>query len=94
MKLQKRFEQFEDDYLKFEKVKNKRSLRPDLHAFMLLDELFPGQQDIISGSGYEEIYLSIDVEEFESKITDFQIQELVRCGIRYHKEFDCLALYI
>lgn len=92
--LQERFEKFEDDYLEFEKINNKRSLRPDLHAFILLDELFPGKKEIISSSGYEEIYLDIDIEEFRLRITDLQIQELVRCGIRYHKEFDCLALYV
>lgn len=32
-----RFDEFETDFLEFNKVENKRSLRSDLHAFLLLN---------------------------------------------------------
>lgn len=77
-----RWESFSDEYLEFEKVENKRSRRPDLHAFLLLDELFPGGNDIVCGASHDEIYLSFGCENSE-KLTDEQIVELTRCGVRF-----------
>jgi hypothetical protein len=41
MDIDARFESVNDDYLKFDLVENKRSQRPDLNAFILLDEISP-----------------------------------------------------
>lgn len=41
MDIHERFEAVNDDYINFDRVENKRSERPDLHAWLLLDELFP-----------------------------------------------------
>ena len=48
MTLQKRFEKYDDEYAEFERVENKRSQRRDLHAFLLLDEIVPGDTDMVS----------------------------------------------
>ena len=40
----------DEEFLKFERVENKRSQRPDLHAFLLLDELVPDKSDIIAAT--------------------------------------------
>lgn len=93
MNLKERFDLFEDEeYLKFERVEVKRSGRPDLHAFLLLDKLCPDTRDIISASEHDEFYLSIDIEKFEEIVTDDQIKELVRCGIRLCDE-ECLCMF-
>ena len=42
------FGRFSGEYGHFERVANPRSRRPDLHAFLLIDELVPGEQDLIS----------------------------------------------
>lgn len=76
------FEKHNDEYLKFERVENKRSSRPDLHAFLLLDELFPGTRDIVSHASHDEIYLDIDSDDIE-KLTEGQVIELLRCGVLY-----------
>lgn len=80
------FEKYsETDYIKFERVERKRYHRPDINGFMLLDELLPTTHrgDMVCGASHDEIYLDADAGEIALKITDEQILELVRCGIRY-----------
>lgn len=81
-----------EDFLAFARVENKRSSRPDLHAFLLLDELFPSEDCIVSGSIREEIYLSIGVEQVKT-LTDDQILELYRCGVSASEEGQCLRMF-
>jgi len=70
-----------EEYIKFERVRNKRSNRPDLHAFLLLDELFPQSRDIICGAWHDEIALDVSEDDADT-LTDEQIVELIRCGVR------------
>lgn len=93
MTLEERFEQFSDEYIKFESVENKRSQRPDLHAFLLLDELQPGDSDLISASEHDEFFFGIDLEKLEEVVTDEQILELVRCGVRLDSSVDSLCMF-
>lgn len=93
MDLHDRFEQFEDEYGKFDRIENPRSKRPDLHAFLLLDEIQPGTRDLISASEHDEFYLDIDCEAFAAVATDDQIKELVRCGIMHSDDLDSLSMY-
>jgi len=82
MNIEDKFREYCDtDFLKFELIENKRTQRPDLHAFLLLDELFPGKRCIIDSAEHDEIYLNIDSDDIE-KLSDKQILELVRCGVR------------
>jgi hypothetical protein len=82
-----------DEFLKFENVENKLSQRPDLHAFMLLDSLFPGDINMVSGASHDEFYLSISPEELSEKATDEQLIDLHRCGVRYDESNDSLAMF-
>ena len=93
MDMNERWEQFADEFLKFERVENKRSQRRDLHAFLILDELQPGTSKIISAAEHDEYFLDIDCEKLAGIITDEQIRDLYRCGIRYDNEYDCLAVF-
>ena len=93
MTLSERFEQFSGDYLTFEKVTRKLNLRADLHAFLLLDKLIPGDQNMVVSPNHDEIYLNVDAEELEKVVTDEQIQELVRCGVFYEDETDSLCMF-
>lgn len=72
----------DDEYIKFGRIQNKRSQRPDLHAFLLLDELVPGSMDIIGDSAHDEFYLDIDIYSLAKVISEAQIIELIRCGVR------------
>lgn len=70
------------EYMEFDRVQNKRSQRPDLHAFLLLDEMFPRSSDIIACACHDEFYLDVGGDEVES-LTDEQILELIRCGVMH-----------
>lgn len=84
-KLVELFEKYVDDgeYLEFKKIKNKKSNRPDLHAFVLLDSLVPSTSDIVSCAEHDEFWLSVTPEEVAKVATPEQILELVRCGVCY-----------
>lgn len=93
MTLQQRFEQYRDDFLNFELVHPKQSNRPDLHAFLLLDRLQPGDSDIVNSAEHDEIGLDIDHDDLNEVISDDQIQELVRCGVRFG-EYGHLMMFV
>lgn len=74
------------EHLEFDRIKNKFSQRPDLHAFILLDKILPSDHDIISCAEHDEIYLNPNLEELAAVITEEQILELVRCGVNFERE--------
>ena len=77
------FDKFDDEFLKFKLVENKLNNRPEVHAFILLDSLVPGTEDMVSAAEHDEIFLSIETEDLAaSHITEDQVCELVRCGVR------------
>jgi len=92
--LKEAFDKFEDDYLRFDRVKNKLSLRPDIHAFLLLDKLAPESMDMVCAAEHDEIYLEVDMETLAMVATEGQICELVRCGIRYDTNIDSLSMFV
>lgn len=88
----------EDEYLRFERVTNKRSRRPDVHAFLLLDEIVPMEHgkdsDMIAGAGHDQIYLDISSEDLATYATKDQWIELMRCGVRVDGETESLAMFV
>lgn len=79
------FEKFdsdhEDEFLRFERIEHKLSRRPDIHAFLLLDKLVPGDRDMVAGAKHDEISLDVEVEELAKVATEEDIRDLVRCGV-------------
>jgi hypothetical protein len=92
--LENLFETHDDEFLKFEKVKNKTSKRSDLHAFTLLDKLCPGKSDMVAAAEHDEIFLDVELEDLAKVVTEEQIIELIRCGVRYNTEVGSLAMYV
>ena len=88
------FGDFEDDFLKFDKVCPRYSNRPDLHAFVLLDKLCPGTEDIISDGEHDQIFLNIDVEELKKFASKENLLELHRCGVFYEEGLDSLSMFV
>lgn len=84
---------YEHEFLKFERVENKASQRPDLHAFLLLDKLVPGTRDIISSAEHDEFYLEIDLDALCAVITEEQVVELRRCGVSLNTGYDYLYMF-
>ena len=93
------FEEFCDEFLEFGRIENPKHRRPDICAFLMLDEIAPGNSgheracDMISCARHGEFYLSTDVEEFCQNVTKDQIRDLVRCGLRYDPDSDCLCMF-
>jgi len=88
------FEDHDDEFLKFDRVTNKLSQRPDLHAFLLLDRLIPGTSDMVSNAEHDEIYLDIDVPSLLLVATDSDLIDLHRCGILYREDYECLYSFV
>lgn len=87
------FESKHDEFLRFDRIQNKLSQRPDLHAFLLLDSLAPQKGDMIIGSEHDEIYLGVDVEKLLEVVTEQQLIDLHRCGVRYHEDHSCFCMF-
>jgi hypothetical protein len=93
MDISQRFEMFDDEYGEFDRVLKKRSGRPDLHAFVLLDTLFPGVDDMVCYAEHDEIWLDISGDNI-ANLSDDEILELVRCGVRYDDDNDSLCMFV
>lgn len=82
------------EYSEFELVENKLSARSDLHAFILLDQLVPGNDDIVSDADHDTIWLGVESEELAAVVTEEQLTDLVRCGLSYDAEHDSFSMNI
>lgn len=94
MSIKEILEKHDDEFLKFKHVQNKLSNRPDLHAFLLLDKLVPGDRDIVMSAEHDQIWLAVDPIELENAATEEQIVDLCRCGIIYDEDTDSLFLFV
>lgn len=83
----------DDEFLKFDRIENPRSKRPDLHAFLLLDELVPGTSDMIAAAEHDEFFIQVSPEALAKVATVEQVRELSRCGVRYDSSNDSLAMF-
>jgi len=93
MELHDRFEAVNEEYGKFCNVENKLSSRQDLHAFILLNNIFPDHRDMVCAASHDVIYLEPDSDQIE-KLTDEQILDLVRCGVMHDEENDSLTMFV
>lgn len=77
------FKKHDDEFLEFKRVEPQRS-SPDIHAFLLLNELCPNgaNRDMVSGARHDEIFLRVEPEELAAVVTEAQVIELIRCGVR------------
>ncbi len=89
------FDKYEDEYIQFQNVANKRSRRPDMHAFIVLDELLPGdgKGDLISAAEHDQFFLDIEPEALARVATEEIILDLVRCGVSFDEETESLFLF-
>ena len=92
-RLQKLFEAESDEFLKFERVEMKLSRRPDLHAFLLLDQLVPGERDMVAAAAHDEIFLDVTLEALAKVVTPEQVTDLIRCGVHWDSNTDSLAMF-
>lgn len=88
------FQEFEDEFIRFDRVENKLSSRPDIHAFILLNQLVPGNRNMVGCAEHDEIWLDIDVDKLKAVATKEQLRELHRCGVRYDRSVESLAMFV
>lgn len=91
------FETFDDEYGKFDLVKNPKHSKRDLCAMLMLDELVSGKgKRIIACSEHDHVYLAIDCDELCNRLdelgTEEVVRDLVRCGVIYDQKIN--SLYI
>ena len=85
MTIKERFDQFDTEFLKFNRIENPRHERADLCAFLMLHDFVPGFADMI--------FLSTKPEDLVD-VSDSFIRDLVRCGVIYSSEYDSLIMYV
>lgn len=74
------------DERKFDRVTNKRSARPDVHAFVVLAELVQGTGDMVAAAEHDEIFLDVRPADLVGKVTAEDVADLSRCGVIYDEE--------
>lgn len=94
MNLKETFDKFDDHFLKFNHFANKLHRRSDLCAFMLLDLLVPGTNNMIISVEHDEIYLDTDCEKLASVASELDIMNLVQCGVIYDEDHECLKMFV
>lgn len=89
-------EKYEHEYLQFQRVENKRSNRPDVHAFILLDALMPAKKtdDILSAAEHDGVWLGVSTEKFSEVATEEQFVELMRCGVLYDEDCESFRMNV
>lgn len=80
--------------MEFKDVTEKLSYRPDVHAFILLDQLCPGVVDLVSGSDYERYFLRVSAGDLaRAGATQQQIEDLIRSGVSLDEDSGDLYLF-
>ena len=97
MEIRERFEQYEDEFMEFGRIKDPPHLRPDVCAFIVLDRLVPPpfpKREMVCAAEHDEIYLDVDPAKLTEVASDDDIKLLVRCGVRYDESTDSLAMFV
>lgn len=88
------YSKYDDEYLYFDRIENKLSKRPDIHAFLLLDLIAPNEGTILSTADHYQVYLNVDLDKLAENATQEQIRDLIRCGVSFHKDNECLIMFV
>lgn len=93
------FGRLSTEYLEFARIEKPMHRRPDICAFLMLDAAFEKRNalgsfsDMVIAAGHDEIFLDIRPEELAQVATPDMVRDLVRCGVRYSGEHDCLTMF-
>lgn len=88
------YAKYEDETPKFEDIEHKLSSRPDLHAFILLNQLLPGTRDMVSAAEHDQIWLDVDLDELSQVATPDHIKQIAACGVYFDGGYDALYLFV
>lgn len=82
-----------EEYRKFERVEDKRSSRPDINAFTLLNELVPDKKPIVTAATHDQFYIGVDMNKLVQAINRKHIVELIRCGVMFDPVEESLFMF-
>ena len=88
MKLSERFENVNDDYLKFDQIEKPLHPSNDLAGLLKIASLLKDPTNFPMSADHDSLYLARPEDMVE--LTDDDILELTRCGISYDSSNDCL----
>lgn len=93
--LEQAFEAASDEFIKFERIENPLHRRPDICAFLKLDQLVPTDnvRDMVCAAEHDEFFLDVEPEKLAAVATQEDIVYLHRCGVRYDTSTDSLAMF-
>jgi len=87
------FEKHDDLYLESLASDVGPTKRRDLNAFLLLEKLLPGEGDIVSAAEHDEIFLDVTLEDLAKVVTEEDVMNLIRCGVRIDENREGLAMF-
>lgn len=95
IEIEELFKKHEGEHNKFERIENQPSNRPDLCAFIYLDKILPVTtiRDIVSCAEHDKIYLNFHLDEIK-KFSEEDVLYLMRCGISFDCENQCLYTFV
>lgn len=88
------YEKLEDERLEFDDIENKLSSRPDIHAFILLNDLLPDTRDMVCAAEHDQIWLDVDLEKLAEVAAVEHIRQLEACGVHYDSSYDSLYMFV
>ena len=91
--LHEAFDAQDGEYLKFDRIESPRHPCPDVCAFLMLYDLVPIKDDMVSAAAHDTIFLATDLEALAAKVTPDDIRDLTRCGVMLDKSLDCLFMF-
>lgn len=96
LNLKELYEKHNEEFLRYNKIKNPMHRQVDLNAFLMLDKIAPlnNDRDIIAYAAYDEITLAFDPKKVAENATEQEIIDLIRCGVRYDTDEECFIMFV
>ncbi len=88
------FEKVNDEFLQFDRIESPPCKRPDLCAFLKLDELVPGDRDLVAAAAHDQIYLGVTKKALAEVSTEDDVIYLARCGVFFERDSDSLSMFV
>ena len=81
------------EHTEFERIEQKRHIRPDMCAMLYLHEKFGGTGDAVCAAGHDEIWLDWRPADL-AILTEADVVYLSRCGVRYDSRVNRFMMFV
>lgn len=93
MTIEELFEKHQDEFLQYERDSSLKCEPRDITLFNMLSDLAAGG-GLIAGALHEEIFFSVDLNDFVRFFSEEEVVRMIRCGLRYDSERECLCMFV